>query len=388
MARDEDMNSIETIICLILLLMAVPDLCGKLGRPALANVCFVVFGLALGPLVEKDVKTMIEQAGEVGFLLVLFEVGLEIDLPKLRELLPSLRFAALWSFVQYPIVLALAHASGLSWPEGLLAASALTSCSMSMAYFGWKHYPGLPGSSRDFVLQIMIALEVLAIVILSVGGVTVKHGLSWFILLKLAGMAVTVFLISRFASHLVNLFQLIIQKTTRWRVHFLVLAVLIICAIGERLGLSAAKTAFFLGLFMSRAEFEGVGIEEYIAPISRRFLIPIFFMSLGLLIDGRMLFSYTALLALCGAFLLIGIREVLHRRWLKTGGDLQTYLLICPNLTMAALAATALLSAGSRIAATWVVLSGLFLSVISLLMLPRVREVVIKPDETTMFKTR
>ena len=201
-------------------------------------------------------------------------------------------------------------------------------------------------------------------------------------------MAVTVYLISRFASHLVNLFQLIIQKTTRWRVHFLVLLVLIICAVGERLGLSAAKTAFFLGLFMSRAQFEGVGIEEYIAPISRRFLIPIFFMSLGLLIDGRMLFSYTALLALCGAFLLIGVREVMHRRWLKTGGDLQTYLLMCPNLTMAALAATALLSAGSRDAATWVVLSGLFLSVISLLMLPRVREVVIKPDESDNAQSR
>jgi Kef-type K+ transport system membrane component KefB len=372
-ARDEDMNSIETIICLILLLMAVPDLCGKLGRPALANVCFVVFGLALGPLVQTDVATMIKQAGEVGFLLVLFEVGLEIDLPKLRELLPPLRFAALWSLVQYPIVLGLAHASGLNWPEGLLAASALTSCSMSMAYFGWKHYPGLTGPARDFVLQIMIALEVLAILILSVGGVSTKHGLSWFILLKLAGMAVTVFLISRFASHLVNLFQLIIQKTTRWRVHFLVLLVLIICAIGDRLGLSAAKTAFFLGLFMSRAQFQGMGIEEYIAPISRRFLIPIFFMSLGLLIDGRMLFSYTALLALCGAFLLIGVREVLHRRWLKTGGDLQTYLLMCPNLTMAALAATVLLGAGNRNAATWVVLSGLFLSVISLLMLPHVR---------------
>jgi Kef-type K+ transport system membrane component KefB len=373
MRRDEDMNSIETIICLILLLMAVPDLCGKLGRPALANVCFVLFGLALGPLVQVDVATMIKQAGEVGFLLVLFEVGLEIDLPPLRELLPSLRFAVLWSLVQYPLVLMLACVSGLSLPEGLLAASALTSCSMSMAYFGWKHYPGLPGASRNFVLQIMIALEVLAIVILSVGGITVKHGLSWFILLKLAGMAVTVFLISRFASHLVKLFQWVIQKTTRWRVHFLVLLVLIICAIGERLGLSAAKTAFFLGLFMSRAQFEGVGIEEYIAPISRRFLIPIFFMSLGLLIDGRMLFSYTALLALCGAFLLIGVREVLHRRWLKTGGDLQTYLLLSPNLTMAALAATALLAAGSRDAATWVVLSGLFLSVISLLLLPRVR---------------
>jgi hypothetical protein len=41
---------------------------------------------------------------------------------------------------------------------------------------------------------------------------------------------------------------------------------------------------------------------------------------------------------------------------------------------MTALAATTLLGAGSRDAATWVVLSGLFMSVISLLLLPRVVE--------------
>jgi Kef-type K+ transport system membrane component KefB len=369
------MSAIETIICLILLLMAVPDACRKLGRPALANVFFVVFGLALGPLVKTDVATMVKEAGEVGFLLVLFEVGLEIDLPKLRELVPSLRFAAIWSLVQYPLVLALAHASGLNWPEGLLAAAALTSCSMSMAYFGWKQYPGFSDVVRAFTLQIMIALEVLAIVVLSLGSVAVKDGFGWLIILKLAGMAVTVFLISRFATHVVKLCQWIISKTTHWRVHFLVLLVLIICAVGERLGLSAAKTAFFLGLFMSRAEFDGKGVEEYIAPISRRFLIPVFFVSLGLMVDSRMLFSYTALLALCGAVLLIGFREVIHRRWLKTGGDAGTYLLFCPNLTMAALAATALLGAGSRNAATWVVLSGLFLSSISLLLLPRAKNI-------------
>jgi Kef-type K+ transport system membrane component KefB len=368
------MSAIETIICLILLLMAVPDACRKLGRPALANVCFVVFGLALEPLVKTDVATMVKEAGEVGFLLVLFEVGLEIDLPKLRELVPSLRFAAIWVLMQYPLVLALAHASGLNWPEGLLATAALTSCSMSMAYFGWKHYPGLSAAARAFTVQIMIAMEVLALVVLSIGSVSVKDGAGWLIIFKLAGMAVMIYLISRFATHVVKLCQEIIQKTTQWRVHFLVLLVLVICAIGDRLGLSAAKTAFFLGLFMSRAQFEGKSVEEYIAPISQRFLIPVFFVSLGLIVDWRMLFSYMALLALCGTFLLIGFREVIHRRWLKTGGDAGTYLLFCPNLTLAALAATALLNANSRDAATWVVLSGLFISSISLLLLPRAIE--------------
>jgi Kef-type K+ transport system membrane component KefB len=368
------MDSVETIICLILLLMVVPDLCRKFGRPALANAFFVICGLLLEPLVQSDSKTMVEQVGEVGFMLVLFEVGLEIDLPKFREFIPPLRYALMWSLVQYILILALANAARLNLPEGILAAAALGSCSLSMAYFGWKNYPGLDGNARNFVLQVMIALEVLAIVILSVGGIAVAHGISWLILLKLAGIAVTVFLISRFATHVVKLFQWIIQKTTHWRVHFLVLLVLVICDIGERLGLSAAKTAFFLGLFMSRAEFQGQSVEEYIAPISRRFLIPVFFISLGLLIDARMLFSYLALLAFCGAFVLIGFREIIHRRWLKTGGDVQTYLLMCPNLTIAALAAKTLLAAKSQNAATWVILSGLFLSVISLLMLPRVTD--------------
>ena len=365
------MNSIETIICLILLLMGVPDLCRKLNRPALANAFFVVFGLVLGPLVQTDVETMIKEAGEVGFLLVLFEVGLEIDLPKLHELIPPLRFALLWSLVQYPVIISLAHVAGLTVPEGLLAAAALTGCSMSMAYWGWKQYPGLASAPRDFVVQSMIALEVLAIVVLSVGSIGVTRGFGWLIIVKLAGMAVTVFLIGQFATHFVKLFQWIIEKTTHWRVHFLVLLVLVVCAIGERLGLSAAKTAFFLGLFMSRAEFEGMSVEEYIAPISRRFLIPIFFVSLGLMVEMPMLFSRVALLALFGMILLLGFREMLHRRWLKTGGDAQTYLLFCPNLTVAALAATTLFGSGHRVAATWIILSGLFLSVTSLLLLPR-----------------
>lgn len=372
------MNSIETVICLLLLFMAMPDFCRKLGRPAMAYAFFVVFGLGLGLVAQPEVTTMIQQAGEVGFLLVLFEVGLVIDLPSFKEFLPSLRFAAGWAFVQYPVVLALATVAGLKLPEALLAAAGLTSCSISMTYFGWKHYPGLSDSTRNFLLQIMVALKVITMVVLTVGGVALKSGFGWLILVRLAGMAVMIFLISRFASRLVKLFQLIIEKTTHWRVHFLVLLVLIICAIGERIGLTASKTAFFLGLFMSRAEFHHQRVEEIIAPISRRFLIPIFFVSLGVMINVTMLFSYTALLAFCGAFVLIGYRDMLHRRWFRTGGDRETYLLLCPNLTMVAVAATSLLAAGARDAATWTVFCGLFLSVSALSLQPRVRDEEVK----------
>jgi Kef-type K+ transport system membrane component KefB len=368
------MNTIETIICLILLLMAVPDLCRKLGRPALANVLFVVFGLSLAGLLDADEITLIKQAGQVGFLLVLFEVGLEISLPSFRAFLPSLRYALLWALIQYPLLLMLAQVAGFSWAEGFMVAAAMTGCSMSMAYSGWKNFPGLKGAPRDFALQIMVALEVLAIVAMSINATTVSGGFGWSILWKLGVMGVVIFGISRLAAHVVKLFQWIIEKTTHWRVHFLVLLVLLICAVCDRLGLAAPKAAFFLGMFMARTQFHGHSLEEHIAPISRRFLIPIFFVSLGMMVDARILLSYGAVLALCGAFLLLGFREVVHRRWLQTGGPGKTFLLFCPNLTMAALAATSLLLAGKEAAATWVTLFGLFFTVLALWLLPPVRE--------------
>jgi hypothetical protein len=147
--------------------------------------------------------------------------------------------------------------------------------------------------------------------------------------------------------------------------------VLVVCAIGDRLGLSAPKTAFFLGLFMSKTRHQGMDLEDYIAPISKRFLIPVFFVALGLQIRWQMLFSFTTVFAVGAALLLIGLREMLHRRWFKTGGDGQAYLLFCPNLTIVALAASVLLEkSGTMQGATWLLLTGLFMTVASVLMLP------------------
>lgn len=365
------MNNIEFIICLVLLFMAVPDVCRKLRRPALAFSAFAVFGILLGPVAPVGVRTMIQQAGQVGFLLLLFEVGLEIDLPPFRDLLRPLRFAAVWSVVQYPLVFALSILVGLNWMESLVAAAALTACSVGMAHPAWTHYPGLSEEPKQFTLRTMVALETLAIVLLAVETTALGRGVDWLTLLKLAGIVVTVYLIARFSTHLTTLFQVVLERTTHWRVHFLVLLVLAICALGQRLGLDAAKTAFFLGLFMSRTRHEGRRLEDYMAPISHQFLIPVFFVALGLQIHWRLFLDELVLLAIAAAFVLLAAREVLHRRWLKTGGDRRAFLLLCPNLTLVALAAKAMLDHGTDARLTsWLVLTGLFVTIPSILLLP------------------
>ncbi len=365
------MNIIETISCLILLFMAVPEICARLGRPAMTSSLFVLFGCALAPLLEADVEGMLLQAGKIGFLLVLFEVGGEINLPKFRQFVKPLRIALAWALLQYPLIVMLGKFARLSLAESLLIAAALTGCSMSMAYPGWKSYVGLNSSARPLVLQIMIALEMVTMVLLAVGTPALMQGLRWIILAKVAGIAVTIFLISRFATHLTDLFEVIIRKATHWRVNLLVLLVLVVSAIGERLGLSGAKTAFFLGLFMSRARYDQMNVEEHMAPISRRFLVPLFFVSLGMSIKLKYMFQWTSLLAVGTALLLLGLREAIHLRWFKNFGSAQAFLLFCPNLTMVALAANSLLEDGRQSAASWAIICSVVLTVTSLWLLPR-----------------
>ncbi len=366
------MTSIELIVLLLLVVMAVPELCTWLGRPALAYPAFVVFGLAVGALLKPEVASMLREAGEIGFVLLLFEVGLEIDLPLWRRLGPPLRFLLKWLLPQYPLLLALARYAGLPWLDSFIAAAALGACSLGMAHAAWKRYPGLEGDARLFVLHVMVLLEVLAVVLLATETAVLGDTPGWQIGLRLAGMALVVYACSRVAEHITKLLKTVLERTTRWRLHFVAILVLAVCAIGERFGLSGPKTAFFLGLFSSRVRHDGRSLEDYMAPISRRFLIPLFFTSLGTQIPIGALFSTSALMALGAAGSILIFRYLLHARFAKTGGDANTYLLLCPNFTLVALAAKSLLAQSDGAdAAAWMLMTGLFMTLYAIAALPR-----------------
>ncbi len=53
--------------------MAVLEACAGPGRPALAYPAFILFGLLVGPLVRAKVPGMVREAGQIGFVLLLFE---------------------------------------------------------------------------------------------------------------------------------------------------------------------------------------------------------------------------------------------------------------------------------------------------------------------------
>jgi Kef-type K+ transport system membrane component KefB len=373
-------TSIELLVVLLMLVMAVPDLCAWIGRPALSYPAFVCFGVMVGPLVRPEVANMVREAGEIGFVLLLFEVGLEIDLPIWRKLkLPAL-YLVRWVAPQYPLLVALGLYSGLGWLQSFVAAAALSACSVGMAYAAWKTYPGLNEGVRPFVLHVMVLLEVVAVVLLAVETSILGTGPSWYFIVKLAGIALVIYTCSRISEHVTKALQAALERATRWRLHFVALLVLAICAVGDRLGLAAPKTAFFLGLFSSRVRHDGRSLEDYLAPISKRFLIPLFFTSLGAQLPLTDLFSRAAVLAVASAAAILVFRHFLHRRMAPTGGDANAYLLLCPNFTLVALAANSFLAQPDGAELTpWLLITGLLVTMYSVLALPVTKPAALAP---------
>jgi len=93
------------------------------------------------------------------------------------------------------------------------------------------------------------------------------------------------------------------------------------------------------------------------------------------------LFSTTGLLAVATTMVLFGWRLVIQRRLVPTGGDDRSLLLLCPNLTMAALAANVLLTDGNAPrAAVWIMLTGLFMTIPAIMLMPKSpRQAVVPP---------
>ena len=123
---------------------------------------------------------------------------------------------------------------------------------------------------------------------------------------------------------------------------------------------------------MSRATHEGLALSHHLRPIGQNLLIPIFFVSLGSFVPLGMLGTAVGAWALGAALVILILRDLLHRSWVQSGCQRSAFLLVCPNLTIVAIAANTMRENGSDPYHTaWLVMTGLLLSLIALLALPK-----------------
>lgn len=338
------MTTIETIVIMIVAIISLPLLCSFINRPSLLYSSYLLLGLTFGHSLGACTHFMLEELGKVGFIILLFLIGLEIEIPSVDSLKKSLPFCLSWFFIQIPLLAILSWCFGLGWGFGFIAAAGISACSLSLAYGllkGQSHLISIQ-TQKEFLTE-MVFLEVVALFMLAASEAVFEYG--WKIQVLWQGIALLSFILilRLFSGMIYRQLSNLIESSNKWRIHLLFLIIFLFAIVGERIGLSAPKTAFFLGLFMSSITHKGLKFEEELKPIAHRILIPVFFISLGSSISIFALFPY--ILPLAGLLTLgvFFIRFLIFRYTSTHSTPLKYFLLYCPNLTMVAVAAEILI---------------------------------------------
>jgi Kef-type K+ transport system membrane component KefB len=362
------MTILEGAVLLLLLLLALPDFCRRIERPGLLYPLYIVAGVAAGAFMNAEVRLIWREIGQFGFVLLLFSVGLEIELPQRRETINAARRAALWIAWQLPLLTGLGWLAGVPWAHALVAAVALSSTSVGMAYPLWLNHRFPDSATRRRFLEWIVAIEVIGILLLATAGPVLGGAVWWMVVLKMAGLlaaAVLAALVAvRGAPHLTRL----LSYGLNIQVHFLVLAIFAIAAIGDRLGLSAPKTAFVLGLFISRTTDQEALLSHRLEPLRDRLFVPVFFFGLGTLVEPRLILTFVFPLAVATGLLLFVLRR-LGYGWFfarRLGTTPAAHVLAAPMLTITAVAVDVLARAGAdQRTIAWILASSLSLTLLA-----------------------
>lgn len=362
------MTILEATVLLLVLLLGLPDFCRRIRRPGLLYPCYILAGVVAGALMDVGAINVWRQIGQFGFILLLFSVGLEIELPGKRETLIALGRGAVWMAWQVPLLVALAWVSGVPVPEAVVVALALSGTSVGMAYHLWEAHRFVDSVARVQFLEWIVAIEVIAILALAAAGPVMGGAVWWIVLIKLGGVVsaavAAAILAVRGAPTLVRW----LERGLHVQVHFLVLILFAVAALGERLGLSAPKTAFVLGMFISRSTHEEAALNHRLEPIRDRLFVPVFFFGLGTLVEPRMFLTVVFAGAVAAALLMFFMRRVVFGRFMAPvlRASPAAHVLSLPVLTIAAVAVEVLArNGGSGEAITWTLAAGLCLTLIA-----------------------
>lgn len=362
------LSPIETVLFALLAIMTLPDLLRRWGKANLLLPAYIILGLGMGHWLEPSAAEMLREVGGLGFILLLFGIGMEIHLPAWSQLRRPAFNAGAWFLAQAPLAYALAEFSGFSPTTALTAAVALCGVSVGMVHGAWHTLSEGTGERGQRLLLSLVTLEILAIAFFAAEE-ALLHAHTWgATVLSLALVLLLVGLLAVGANHFTALVSRWTEHFTLWKTHLLVFAIFAVAAVGERFGLSGAKTAFFIGLFVNKVQHDGHSLREALKPVGDRLLIPLFFVSLGARLDVSTLVDPLTLYALGSAAVLLASRYLLFPWMFGRDWPRRTAWLFAPNLSMAAVAVGLLGSApGAERFSSWLLLTALVMSVAGLL---------------------
>ncbi|HEV8462373.1 MAG TPA: cation:proton antiporter [Gaiellaceae bacterium] len=297
-------------LVLFLVILFGPIVLKRFGLPGLIG--FLVGGFVIGAhglgLIHAGDQT-IPALGQLGLLYLMFVAGLELDLHVLRE---YRRAAVLLGILAFLIPGAFGIGVGLllGWaPAAACLLGALVASHTLIVYptlrdAGLSNNPAVATAVGATVLTDTLALIVLAVV----AGSETGSGSTFTILGKIAlGFVILI------VATLVVLPRLVDLSLRRWggdpvaRYLVIIVALLAMALLAKAFGIEGIVGAFFAGLALNRLVPNGGPSMERIEFFGAAVFVPIFLVSIGLLLDPSVMFTGKALrlaALICGAALI------------------------------------------------------------------------------------
>jgi len=314
----------DLVVVLAAALLAVVVL-GRLHVPSIAG--FIVAGVLVGPGVLGliDDVHQIEVLAEVGIVLLLFGIGLELSVDRIRRLWREVLIGgALQVGATILATFGLARLFGIDSSRAVFLGFVIAVSSTAIVLRGLSSRGQLDAPHGQLAVGILIFQDLCVVPMMLVLPLLAGRGGSTGQAALAVGLAVAVLGGALFAARVVVPPLLHAASRTRQREVF-VLAVAVIClgiAWGVSLaGVSVALGAFLAGLVVSGSEFRHQALSDVI-PL-REILAGVFFVSVGMLLDtsdviGKIGPVLGLLLAmLVGKFLLVLLAATLMRRPLR-----------------------------------------------------------------------
>lgn len=245
--------------------------------------------------------------GELGIILLLFEVGLETEISKVMSVGKEALCVALGGVVA-PFLFAwfINWAFNLNWSVNLIlfVGLVLAATSIGVTARVFQDLKVLQSFNAQIVLGAAVLDDILGLILLSVISALVSNGsqaLSWWPL-ALLFLKATVFLgFSIWLGDIVS--TKFLAWMNRWSKQdqlgfmlWILTFAFLLAYLASLAGLAPIIGAFAAGITLDRVKIEGLfgetkSVEDYIAPI-RAVFAPIFFVKVGLAIDPTTLWNW------------------------------------------------------------------------------------------------
>lgn len=307
----------------------VTILCHRFKQPVVLG--YILAGVIIGPhtppfpLIKDDAT--IQTLSELGVIFLMFSLGLEFSLRKLRQVGSTAVIAAT---LEITVMMAIGYGIGRLFNWGSMDSlflGAIISISSTTIIMKALEELGLRGEKfAGMVFGILIVEDIMGIVLIAMLSGIARTGTlqSWDAALTIGQLAV--FLVVSLVLGLIAVPRLV-GFVAKFRSQEMLLVTVLglcfgFCLLTVKLGFSLALGAFLIGAILAEAKEIGK-IEDIMSPI-RDMFSAVFFVSVGLLIEPNLLFTYAWPIAVITVAVVLGQVVTIFMGTYLAGHDLRT----------------------------------------------------------------